>query len=100
MIPTSGFSGSLNLSVAVALTIYDRVLGRRGAELPAGNLPPDELRALRAEWYEQLAGRNADRRLAYAAFVDQPVAPRRELGTDRRQTRTQRPRVHRPPDHP
>lgn len=100
VIPTSGFSGSLNLSVAVALTIYDRLLGRREADLPAGNLPPDDLLELRTEWYAQLAGGNADRRRAYAAYVDHPVAPRRELGTDRRATSPRRARAQKPPDRP
>lgn len=86
VIPTSGFSGSLNLSVAVALTLYDRLLGRRDASLPAGNLPPAELRALRAAWYEQLAGGNTERQRDYAALVDHPVAPRRQRGADRRRT--------------
>ena len=100
VIPTSGFSGSLNLSVAVALTVYDRLLGRRDANLPAGNLPAAELQALRASWYEQLAGGNADRQQEYAAFLDRPVAPRRELGIDRRHRTARHEPAPRPPEHP
>lgn len=84
VIPTSGFSGSLNLSVAVALTVYDRVLGRRGADLPPGDLDGNELQALRAEWYLELAGPTPERRHQFAAYIDRPVTPHRELGVDRR----------------
>jgi len=84
IIPTSGFSGSLNLSVAVALTVYDRLLGQPGADLPAGDLNAEEVAALRAAWYEQLAGANAERRREYATLVAHGVDPRHEPARDRR----------------
>lgn len=84
VIPTVGFSGSLNLSVAVALTLYDRLLGRAGAQLPPGDLSAEERRALRASWYEALAGPNPDRRREYAARASHPVAPGNLFASDRR----------------
>jgi tRNA (guanosine-2'-O-)-methyltransferase len=86
LIPTSGFSGSLNLSVAVAMTLYDRLFGRRGAELPAGDLPESEKAALRAIWYRQLAHGNAERSHAYERFLAAPAPPRPSFGVDRRKT--------------
>jgi tRNA (guanosine-2'-O-)-methyltransferase len=85
IIPTSGFSGSLNLSVAVALTVYDRLLGRAGARLPAGDLAADEKTALRAQWYELLAHDNPERRREYEAYLDRTVPPQHAFGVDRRQ---------------
>ena len=103
VIPTSGFSGSLNLSVAVALTMYDRVLGRRGADLPPGNLAADELQALRATWYARLAGPTSERQREYAAFLERPLAPLHELGADRRHANVPRrepdPGRHSTPSH-
>jgi tRNA (guanosine-2'-O-)-methyltransferase len=86
-IPTSGFAGSLNLSVAVALTVYDRLLGRRGAVLPAGDLDARERAALRAEWFAMLAGDDPERRREYAAFAAAGVEPRAAFGADRRRPR-------------
>jgi hypothetical protein len=83
-VPTSGFGGSLNLSVAVALTIYDRLLGRRGAQLPAGDLSDDERDALRAEWFAALAGDDPVRQREYAALSARGVPPRAAFGADRR----------------
>ena len=84
LIPTSGFSGSLNLSVAVALVLYDRLLGRRGAVLPEGDLGESEKAALRAAWYRQLAHGNPGREREYETYLDSPVAPRPSFGVDRR----------------
>ena len=84
LIPTSGFSGSLNLSVAVALVLYDRLLGRRGAALPEGDLDETEKAALRAAWYQQLAHGNPGREREYETYLDSPVAPRPCFGVDRR----------------
>jgi tRNA (guanosine-2'-O-)-methyltransferase len=83
LIPTSGFTGSLNLSVAVALTLYDRLLGRPGARLPAGDLDSAEKTALRAAWYESLAHGNPDRLREYEAHLARPVEPRPTFGVDR-----------------
>ena len=86
LIPTSGFSGSLNLSVAVALVLYDRLLGRRGATLPEGDLEESEKAALREVWYRHLAHGNPGREQEYEAWLDSPVAPRPSFGVDRRKT--------------
>ena len=83
-IPTSGFSGSLNLSVAVALTVYDRLLGRSGARLPAGDLEDSEKAALRAAWYAELGRGNPERQSEYADWLARPVDPRPSFGIDRR----------------
>jgi len=87
LIPTSGFTGSLNLSVAVALTLYDRLLGRQGAQLPAGDLPEDEKAVLRSRWYTALAHGNADLMHAYEKFLADPAEPRPTFGVDRHQLR-------------
>jgi len=84
VIPTCGFSGSLNLSVAVALTVYDRLFGRRGAKMPAGDLTEAEKSVLRTAWFDQLAGGDAERAREYAAFLARPVAPRPLMPADRR----------------
>jgi tRNA (guanosine-2'-O-)-methyltransferase len=84
LIPTSGFSGSLNLSVAVAMTLYDRLFGRRGATLPAGDLDESEKAAVRAVWYRQLARGNPDRQQEYERFLDSPAPPVPSFGVDRR----------------
>lgn len=84
LIPTSGFSGSLNLSVAVAITLWDRLMGRPGARLPPGDLDEDAKAALRAAWYEELARGNEARRSEYASWLAHPAPPRPAFGFDRR----------------
>jgi tRNA (guanosine-2'-O-)-methyltransferase len=83
LIPTSGFTGSLNLSVAVALTLYDRLLGHPGAQLPQGDLRDDEKQGLRSRWYAALAHGNADLLRTYETFLTRPVEPRPTFGVDR-----------------
>lgn len=82
VIPTTGFIGSLNLSVAAALVIYDRLLGRPGAELPPGDLDEEAKAVLRAEWYEKLA--HGSRALAdrYRAFLQSPPPPESGMPRD------------------
>jgi tRNA (guanosine-2'-O-)-methyltransferase len=89
IIPTFGFSGSLNLSVAVALTLYDRLAARPQAH--AGDLSPAERDVLRAEWYAALAGANAERRREYSArAASNPVSPGSIYAVDRRTGATHR----------
>lgn len=95
VIPTSGFSGSLNLSVAVALTLYDRLLGRPGATLPPGDLDPEAQAELRAQWYAELARGNPVRQREYEAHLTSPVQPRPSLGVDRRRPAARLPRERR-----
>jgi len=83
-IPTSGFGGSLNLSVAVAVTVYDRLMGRRGATLPPGDLDDAACDALRREWFAALAGDDPERQRTYAAHLERGVEPRTAFGADRR----------------
>jgi tRNA (guanosine-2'-O-)-methyltransferase len=84
LIPTSGFGGSVNLSVAVAITLWDRTMGRAGAELPRGDLDAEERAALRAEWFRTLARGNPERELEYAPYLESPAPPRASFGVDRR----------------
>jgi len=83
VIPTSGFSGSLNLSVAVALTVYDRRCRRAAAGLPAGDLDAAERAALRRTWYAGLAHGSEDRQREYAAYLGSGVAPQFLPATNR-----------------
>jgi tRNA (guanosine-2'-O-)-methyltransferase len=97
VIPTSGFSGSLNLSVAVALTLYDRLLGRRGATLPPGDLEEDDKARLRAAWYSQLAHGNPARAQEYETYLGTPVVPQPSFGIDRRKAARAVPPARRTP---
>lgn len=74
-IPTNGFTGSLNLSVAVAVTVYDRLMGTARSTLPDGTLEPAERRELRASWYEKLAHGSESVQERYRAFLDDPPKP-------------------------
>ena len=71
-IATNGFSGSLNLSVAVALTLYDRLMGTQRTTLPAGNLPEQEKHLLRAAWYERLAHGSDALHQEYKSWLNDP----------------------------
>jgi tRNA (guanosine-2'-O-)-methyltransferase len=75
-IPSCGFSGSLNLSVAVAVTLYDRLMGTAHQTLPAGNLSEHEKQELRAQWYETLAHGNDELIASYREWLQHPPAPR------------------------
>jgi tRNA (guanosine-2'-O-)-methyltransferase len=96
VLPTSGFSGSLNLSVAVAVTLWDRTMGRPGATLPAGDLDDAAKAALRRDWYAALAHGRPDRERDYAAYLETPVAPQPSFGIDRRQARPAPPQRRAP----
>jgi tRNA C32,U32 (ribose-2'-O)-methylase TrmJ len=91
VIPTSGFSGSLNLSVAVAITLWDRLMGRQDARLPPGDLDEADKQTLRTAWYETLARGNPAKRRDYEAHLRSPVAPSRSFALDRRRSRTTPP---------
>jgi len=86
VIPTSGFTGSLNLSVAAALTVYDRILGRSSARFGDGDLSEAERSELRETWYKRLAHGNAQLEQAFARHLAQPPAPRRSFPADRNAT--------------
>ena len=73
--PTNGFSGSLNLSVAVAMTLYDRLMGSQRTSLPQGNLPESQKQVLRKEWYEKLAHGSEALRLQYETWLKAPPQP-------------------------
>jgi tRNA (guanosine-2'-O-)-methyltransferase len=83
VIPTAGFTGSLNLSVAAALTIYDRLLGRSAAVF-SGDLTEAEKAALRAAWYSALAHGSRDLTGAFRPFVEDPPPPESIFPRDRR----------------
>lgn len=84
VLPTSGFSGSLNLSVAVALVLWDRLMGRPGAVLPDGDLDAGAKAALRRAWYDELSRGNATKQQQYTAWLEAEIAPRPAFGIDRR----------------
>lgn len=86
-IPTSGFGGSLNLSVAVAVTLYDRLLGTARAVLPAGDLSDEEKAALRARWYETLAHGSDELLDSHRRWLRSPPRPDAVFPVD----------THRPP---
>jgi len=83
VIPTTGFTGSLNLSVAAALTVYDRMLAPSHAHLEPGDLSARERAALRAIWYKRLAHGNAELEEAYDRFLDDPPAPEHTFPVNR-----------------
>ena len=74
-IPTCGFTGSLNLSVAVAVTIYDRLMGTARSTLPEGTLDETARRELRAVWYEKLAHGSDEVLDRYRAYLEDPPRP-------------------------
>jgi tRNA (guanosine-2'-O-)-methyltransferase len=75
LIPTTGFTGSLNLSVAAALVIYDRLRESRGGDPPGGDLSETEKAALRADWYGKLARGNARLDETYRSYLGDPPEP-------------------------
>ena len=86
VIPTSGFTGSLNLSVAAALVIYDRLhLQRSAAEAP-GDLDAAAKAELRAAWYARLAHGSAALEHAHRSRLDDPPAAAPVFPVDRRKT--------------
>ncbi len=83
LIPTSGFTGSLNLSVAVALTLYDRLRLHAATDIEAGNLSERERAELRATWYKRLAHGSADLEQTYARYLNDPPTARPSFPNDR-----------------
>lgn len=81
-IPTRGFSGSLNLSVAVAVTLYDRIMGTAHRTAPTGTLSESEKQALRAEWYEKLAHGNDELLASYRDWLQHPPEAREVFPVD------------------
>lgn len=75
LIPTTGFTGSLNLSVAAALVIYDRLQDSHGGDTPAGDLSEAEKADLRADWYGKLARGNSRLDETYRSYLGDPPAP-------------------------
>ena len=75
---------AIDIPVAVALTVYDRLFGRPGAVPPEGDLGAADQVALRANWYTALAHGNPALLERYRAHLAQPVEPRPRLALDRR----------------
>lgn len=86
LIPTSGFTGSLNLSVAAALVVYDRVCVRAATAPGTGDLADTEKAALRTAWYRTLAHGSAALTRAFAAHAQDPPAPAPTFPVDRSKT--------------
>lgn len=83
VIPTSGFTGSLNLSVAAALTIYDRTLNPTADGVVDGDLDDAERAELRAAWYKRLAHGSARLEQEFARHLSDPPAARATFPVDR-----------------
>jgi tRNA (guanosine-2'-O-)-methyltransferase len=83
VIPTSGFTGSLNLSVAAALTVYDRLLARSSARFEAGDLSDSERATLRETWYKLLAHGNAQLEASFASYLSDPPNAERTFPAER-----------------
>lgn len=86
LIPTCGFTGSLNLSVAAALVVYDRVCVHAAALPGSGDLADAEKVELRAAWYRTLAHGSDVLTRAFAAHVQDPPAPAPTFPIDRSKT--------------
>jgi tRNA (guanosine-2'-O-)-methyltransferase len=69
-IPMAGFTQSFNLSVSVALGVFEASRRRRAALGHAGDLPEQERARLRAEWYALSMDRRAAAGLV-ARYVSQ-----------------------------
>ncbi len=82
VIPTSGFTGSLNLSVAVAVTVYDRLLARSVASFD-GDLSESERAELRATWYKRLAHGSVRLEQSFRPYLANPPAAKRSFPVDR-----------------
>lgn len=83
LIPTAGFTGSLNLSVAAALVVYDRLCVRAAAAPTPGDLTDSDKATLRATWYETLAHGNAALARDFAARAQDPPPPSPTFPVDR-----------------
>lgn len=57
LIPMTGFTQSLNISVAASMSIYEGLRQRRGAWGKTGDLTPGEIDRLRRTFYRRAAGR-------------------------------------------
>jgi tRNA (guanosine-2'-O-)-methyltransferase len=93
-IPTLGFSGSLNLSVAVGITLWDlrgRQIAGRGKP---GDLPDEVLAELRESWYARLARGKTNREWDFRDWLGR-VEPTDREGPppDRRKTGSGSPRA-------
>jgi tRNA (guanosine-2'-O-)-methyltransferase len=77
-IPTHGFTGSLNLSVSVAISLWD-IRGRQVAGRgEAGDLSEETRAALRERWYRSLAKGRADRVRDYLSWIGRVAADEEE----------------------
>ena len=86
VIPTTGFTGSLNLSVAAALVVYDRLCVAAPFPAGAGDLEPGEMAELRAAWYEMLAHGSAAVAGKYKTHLQHPPVSERLFPIDRNRT--------------
>jgi tRNA (guanosine-2'-O-)-methyltransferase len=79
VVPTRGFTGSLNLSVAVAVTIYERLSRAR----TPGDLSEEERRGLRAAWYAKLAHGSRELERTFESYLENPPDPELTFPWDR-----------------
>lgn len=86
-LPMHGFTESLNLSVAAALMLQRCFDAEPGL---AGAMDEEERAALRAEWYQKLAGTNEAKQRVFAKFAADPPEP---LETTRPSAESRQPRM-------
>ena len=86
VIPTSGFTGSLNVSVAAAIVLYDRLCVRVAGAPGPGDLPDADKATLRAAWYRTLAHGSDDLARTYEAHAHAPPHPSPTFPVDRRKS--------------
>jgi len=86
-----GFTGSLNLSVAAAITLWELRREDLAAGRP-GDLRPEEVAELRADWYRQLLGRRADPELQARHWLERADEIARAAGAGERVEATNRER--------
>ncbi len=73
-LPMSGFTGSLNVSVSAAISIWELSRRFRERDGEAGGLSAEERAELRGRWYEAL-GKSPVQRARFAGWVDRPPEP-------------------------
>jgi tRNA (guanosine-2'-O-)-methyltransferase len=70
-LPMSGFTGSLNVSVSAAISVWELSRRFRERDGEQAGLPADERAVLRQRWYQAL-GKSPAQRARFASWVDRP----------------------------
>jgi tRNA (guanosine-2'-O-)-methyltransferase len=78
-LPMSGFTGSLNVSVSAAISIWELSRRFRERDGEGGGLPPQDRAELRARWYRSL-GKTPAQRARFEPWIEHPPEPLVEGG--------------------